>query len=63
MRRYGIGDSYEQLKALTRGRRIDREALHAFITTLAIPEPEKERLRALQPVDYTGNATEQALSI
>ncbi|MGH8537063.1 MAG: adenylosuccinate lyase [Gammaproteobacteria bacterium] len=63
MRRYGIGDSYEQLKAFTRGRRIDREALHAFIATVAIPESEKERLRALQPVNYTGNATEQGLSI
>ena len=57
MRRYGVADSYEQLKALTRGRRIDRETLHAFIDTLSIPDSERDRLKAMTPNDYTGLAT------
>lgn len=56
MRRYGIEDAYEQLKHLSRGRPIDQESLHAFIDTLAIPEGDKSRLRALIPSSYTGNA-------
>ncbi len=56
MRRYGIEDAYEQLKDLTRGRPLDREGLHAFLETLPIPPAEKDRLRALTPDAYTGNA-------
>src|SRR5574343_583036 len=37
MRRYGVENPYEQLKALTRGKGITRDALHAFIRGLAIP--------------------------
>ena len=50
MRRWGIADPYEQLKALTRGKnRITRETLQAFIRDLSIPESEKARLLALTP--------------
>ncbi len=57
MRRHGIADPYEQLKALTRGRSgIDRETLHAFIGGLAIPARAKERLLALTPARYIGAA-------
>ncbi len=63
MRRYRVESAYEQLKALTRGRRLDREALHTFIRGLPIPEPEKARLLALRPAQYTGTATEQAGSV
>ena len=39
MRRYGVPEPYEQLKALTRGKRgMTREALHAFIDGLALPD-------------------------
>src|SRR3990172_2833841 len=44
MRRHGLPDPYEQLKALTRGKRVDGEALRAFISTLSLPEEEKRRL-------------------
>ena len=37
MRRYGIADSYEALKGLTRGARIDQAGLHAFIATWRFP--------------------------
>ena len=60
MRRYGLDQPYEQLKALTRGRRIDRETLRAFIADLALPDQAKQRLLALTPAAYTGNAAAQA---
>ena len=60
MRRYGIEQPYEQLKVLTRGQRVDRETLRAFVATLAIPEEAKQRLLALTPATYTGNAAIQA---
>ena len=60
MRRYGIENPYEQLKELTRGKGITREALHAFIQTLAIPELEKERLLKMTPANYTGIAAQLA---
>jgi adenylosuccinate lyase len=64
MRRCGIAEPYEQLKALTRGRDgITREALHAFIRALAIPEAEKTRLLALTPHTYLGLATALAKRI
>jgi adenylosuccinate lyase len=57
MRRYGAADPYERLKALTRGREITREAILAFIDTLAeLPPPERERLKTLTPASYTGAA-------
>jgi adenylosuccinate lyase len=60
MRRYRIEKSYEKLKELTRGSRVDQETLHAFIDKLDLPEVEKNRLKALTPAQYTGNAREQA---
>ncbi len=56
MRRYGVPNPYEQLKALTRGKGIDRDTLHAFIQGLAIPEAEKARLLAMTPPSYVGLA-------
>jgi adenylosuccinate lyase len=63
MRRYGVEKPYEKLKELTRGKRMDRASLHAFIDTLAIPAQEKQRLKQLTPQSYTGNAGEQANDI
>jgi adenylosuccinate lyase len=63
MRRHGLPDAYERLKALTRGRAITREAIRAFIDTLEIPAAEKERLRALTPAGYTGLAAQLALDL
>ncbi len=60
MRRYGVEKPYEKLKALTRGRRISAETLHAFIRDLPIPEADKDRLIALTPARYVGNAASQA---
>ncbi len=60
MRRYGIDKPYERLKELTRGKRVDGEALRAFVDGLELPEQAKAELRALTPAGYTGNAAEQA---
>lgn len=56
MRRHGLPNPYEQLKALTRGKAITAEAIRAFIDGLALPEDEKARLHALTPAGYTGAA-------
>jgi adenylosuccinate lyase len=64
MKRYGIEDAYEQLKALTRGKEgITRDSLHQFIRTLAIPQTEKERLLKFNPANYTGLAAQLAKRI
>ena len=63
MRRYGITDSYEQLKELTRGRRIDQASLEKFIDGLAIPAAAKAALKALRPATYIGVAAELAKDV
>jgi len=64
MRRYGVPEPYEKLKALTRGQQgMTRATLHAFIQGLAIPDDAKQRLLALTPATYTGNAATQAAAI
>ncbi|MGM0477252.1 MAG: adenylosuccinate lyase [Pseudomonadota bacterium] len=60
MRRYGVDEPYERLKALTRGKGITREGVAAFVDELPIPDEAKARLRELTPGRYTGNAREQA---
>ena len=63
MRRFGIENPYEQLKAMTRGKGITREALQEFIATLAIPAAERERLLAMTPASYVGKAAALARRI
>ena len=63
MRRYNVANPYEQLKELTRGKGITREALQAFVRGLAIPEAEKARLLAMTPLNYLGKAAELARKI
>jgi adenylosuccinate lyase len=63
MRRYGIDQPYEKLKALTRGQKIDAMAIREFVDTLELPESALQELRALTPATYVGNAAEQAEKI
>ena len=63
MRRYAVPEAYEKLKELTRGQRVTREGMQAFVQTLAIPESAKQQLLALTPWDYTGKAAELAKRI
>jgi adenylosuccinate lyase len=63
MRRYAVPEAYEQLKELTRGRRVDAGAIAEFVERLPIPATEKERLRALTPATYVGLAARLARSV
>ncbi len=63
MRRYGLPEPYEQLKALTRGHGITREALREFVEKLDLPVDAKQRLLALTPARYIGRAESLAASI
>ncbi|RZU98571.1 adenylosuccinate lyase [Spiribacter vilamensis] len=56
MRRYGVPEPYEKLKALTRGKRVDTAALQAFVDDLDLPEAVRDELKALTPARYTGLA-------
>ena len=63
MRRYGLPEPYEQLKRLTRGQKLGREAIRAFVQELALPEADKLRLMEMTPADYVGNAADQAKAL
>lgn len=54
LRRYGENSPYERLKELTRGKKIDKDALQAFIVQLDLPEIEQSKLLSLSPANYTG---------
>ena len=56
MRRYGLPQPYEQLKALTRGQGITKESMREFIGKLELPADAKQRLLDLTPGGYTGLA-------
>ena len=60
MRRYGVPDAYEKLRAITRGKRLGRRELATFIKKLPIPADARKRLLALTPASYTGLAAELA---
>ena len=63
MRRYGIENPYEQLKELTRGKGITKEALREFIQGLTIPTEEKKRLLDMTPASYIGLAAQLARDV
>ncbi len=63
MRRYGIEQPYEKLKAFTRGKAITQDAMGDFIASLELPNSVKEELNALTPAAYIGNAEAQAKAV
>jgi adenylosuccinate lyase len=63
MRRHGLPEPYEQLKRLTRGQKLGRDAIRAFVQELPLPEADKQRLLAMTPGSYTGNASDQARAL
>jgi adenylosuccinate lyase len=56
MRKHGITDAYDQMKALSRGKELDHTTIRAIITALNIPQDDKKRLLALTPELYIGDA-------
>ncbi|MBB5203054.1 adenylosuccinate lyase [Inhella inkyongensis] len=63
MRRFGLPEPYEQLKAFTRGKVITQQLMQDFIHSLALPQEHKAALLALTPGLYTGKAAELAARI
>ncbi len=56
MRRHGLPNPYEQLKALTRGHGIDAQSMREFIASLDLPADAKQRLLDMTPAAYIGLA-------
>lgn len=63
MRGYGIANAYEQLRELTRGKKIDHQIIAGFIDKLALPSKVKARLKNLTPNTYIGFAAKLAKEI
>ena len=63
MRRFGVPNPYEQLKELTRGKGIEKDALRQFIAKLPLPEADRQRLLDMTPASYIGKAAELAKRI
>lgn len=63
MRRYGIANPYEKLKALTRGQKVTKEIMENFLESLDMPEEAKALLRGLTPATYIGRAIKFAKDI
>jgi adenylosuccinate lyase len=55
-----VPNGYELLKDFTRGRAVDAATYRAFVASLPLPAPERDRLAALRPADYIGLAAELA---
>ncbi|GAA6133423.1 adenylosuccinate lyase [Oceaniserpentilla sp. 4NH20-0058] len=63
MRRFGIEQPYEKLKAFTRGKAITKDMMIEFVDSLELPQAQKDALKAMTPASYTGNAADQAKAI
>jgi adenylosuccinate lyase len=60
MRKYGMAEPYEQLKAVTRGRRLDAGLFLEILEELKLPEAAQAELRDLRPDTYIGIAANLA---
>ncbi len=60
MRKVGIDEPYEKLKALTRGQAVTQETIREFLEGLELPDDDKARLLGMSPSDYIGIARELA---
>ena len=56
MRYEGINDAYEQLKTLSRGKKLDKSSYQEFISNLEISSESKNKLLKLTPSKYIGLA-------
>jgi len=63
MRRHGVPDAYDRLKAFTRGRRVGAAELRDFVATLPLPAEEAARLAAMTPCAYVGLAARLARDV
>ena len=58
MRKHGYSNPYDKLKEITRGKKIGKEEIRAFISSIELPEDDKMRLMELTPQKYIGLAGE-----
>jgi len=63
MRRHGLPEPYEQLKAFTRGQPMTRALMLGFVAKLDLPAADKDRLLAMTPASYTGLAATLARGV
>jgi len=63
MRREGVAEPYEKLKALTRGRRIDAASMQGILEELPLSDDARARLAAMTPDSYLGLAVELARGV
>jgi len=63
MRRHGLPNPYEQLKALTRGQGITAASMRGFVESLELPAEARQRLLDMTPGSYTGLAEKLARDI
>ena len=63
MRRYGVPEPYEKLKALTRGRDVSAETIRTFVESLDLPDAARAELLSLTPRNYTGQAAQLARDV
>ena len=63
MRKHGIEQPYEKLKALTRGQSITQASLQEFVCSLGLPDEARDELLAMTPESYTGHAAKLAKEI
>lgn len=61
LRKYGIADAYDQLKALTRGKNISKEAILEFAQSLEVlSDEDRATLVNMTPASYIGYASQIA---
>ena len=56
MRKHGIAEPYEKLKAMTRGESLSRERISSMLDELDLPENVKKDILSLTPANYIGEA-------
>jgi adenylosuccinate lyase len=60
LRLAGVGEAYDQLKSLARGKEVTKEVFRQWVESLAVDESVKDKLRALSPLTYIGLAEQIA---
>ena len=58
MRKFAMPEPYEQLKAVTRGRRLSAEIYQEILQELQLPDAAMQELKDLSPASYIGCAAE-----
>ena len=54
LRKNGYNNAYEMLKELTRGKEVTLDTMREFVTSLDIPNTDKDKLLKLTPINYVG---------